>query len=155
MYAHGSPDIDHSASPNLRVGDADREATAERLRRNHAEGRIDVQEFQERLDGCYQATTAGQLQELVADLPRDDQRVPLHFGTRRLLWLVPIVAAVIVFSALHDDHGPHALLFLLPLFLLARALFWRRRAWGMRGPRGDGGAAASAFGRTRPGRSTS
>ncbi|MDF2435532.1 MAG: hypothetical protein JWP44_5165 [Mucilaginibacter sp.] len=142
MYAHSPSDADHSANPNLRVGDAEREATADRLRRNHAEGRLDVQEFQERLDRCYEATTAGQLQELVADLPRNEQRPPRHYGHRRLLWLVPIVAAVIAFSALHDGHGPHGLLILLPLFFLARLLFWRRRAWDMRGPRGGGGAQA-------------
>src|SRR5438067_13296420 len=57
--------------PNLRAADADREATAERLRKNHAEGRLDMTEFQQRLERCYEAKTLGALEELVTDLPRE------------------------------------------------------------------------------------
>jgi hypothetical protein len=45
--------------PNLRVGDADREQVAERLRKSHAEGRLDLSEFQQRLEHCYAARTLG------------------------------------------------------------------------------------------------
>ena len=36
--------------PAIRAGDADRERTAERLRESHAEGRLDLDEFQQRLE---------------------------------------------------------------------------------------------------------
>ena len=62
-WVHARPD------PNLRAADADREATSERLRRHHAEGRLDAEEFQERVDRCYQAKTVGELEQLVTDLP--------------------------------------------------------------------------------------
>ena len=66
-------DTTHWAHPrrdsNQRAGDADREATSERLRRHHAEGRLDADEFQERVERCYQAKTVGELDQLVTDLP--------------------------------------------------------------------------------------
>ena len=54
-------DLHAQRDPNLRAADADREATGERLRRHHAEGRLDTEELQERIDRCYQARTIGDL----------------------------------------------------------------------------------------------
>ena len=132
MY-DSSTDIDSS----LRVGDADREATAERLRHHHAEGRIDIEEFQQRLDRCYQATTAGQLQELVADLPSEARRPPRYFGPPRLIPMVPILLAVFVVAAVTG--GGHGFLFLFLLFPLTRLLLFSRRGWSMRGSRWGAG----------------
>jgi hypothetical protein len=53
----------------LRVGNAEREATLERLRDAHAEGRLDIDEFYARLDTVYDAKTYGELDAVVADLP--------------------------------------------------------------------------------------
>lgn len=55
--------------PELRAGDADRERTAELLRRAHTEGRLDLDEFDTRLDQAYRAKTLGELAELTRDLP--------------------------------------------------------------------------------------
>lgn len=55
--------------PDLRVGDAEREVTLERLRQAHGEGRLDVDEFYTRLDDVYRARTFGELDALVVDLP--------------------------------------------------------------------------------------
>ena len=60
--------------PNLRASDADREATADRLRQHHTDGRLDQDEFQERLDRCFAAKTVGELAELTRDLPDDPAR---------------------------------------------------------------------------------
>jgi hypothetical protein len=119
--------------------------TAERLRHHHAEGRIDVEEFQARLDRCYHATTAGQLQQLVADLPRDEYHAPLPFGRRRLIRWVPILVAILAFAAVTAGHGPHGFLVVFLVFLLARLFLAPRRMWGMRGPRG--GARQQAYDR--------
>src|SRR5262249_2818389 len=51
--------------PNLRAADADRERVAERLRAGHAEGRLDIDELQERLERCFESKTLGELRELV------------------------------------------------------------------------------------------
>jgi hypothetical protein len=138
MYDRNPYETDGQLDANVRVGDADREATAERLRHHHAEGRIDMDEFQKRLDLCYRAKTVGQLRELVADLPPDPQRVPRYlgrrFGPRGLIPLVPILVAILVVSVV-SGHGPHGLIFLFLLFPLTRFFLWRGRRWNLRGLR--------------------
>jgi hypothetical protein len=118
----------------LRAGDADRERAAERLRTGHAEGRLDLTEFQERLERCYEAKTLGQLSELVRDLPRQvDRRAVGLPGPRWMLTpLVLILAALIAISAVSG----HPVFFMfLPLFFLWRLTSWRRRRWWW--PRAD------------------
>jgi hypothetical protein len=53
----------------LRASDAERTATADLLRRHHAEGRLDTAELEERIERCYAAKTRGDLAALTADLP--------------------------------------------------------------------------------------
>jgi hypothetical protein len=55
----------------LRASDADRERTVEQLRRHHADGRLDLEEFSERMDRAYAAKTLAELDELMTDLPQD------------------------------------------------------------------------------------
>jgi hypothetical protein len=131
MYEH---DIDSHA--DMRVGDSERETTANRIREAHAEGRLDVEEFQQRLDGCYAAKTAGELRALVADLPGDRgdrQRFsPFAFAGRRGLFgwpafpIIPILLVLIVISA--SVHG-HFLWIIFPLFFLSRWFLWGPRYW--------------------------
>jgi hypothetical protein len=56
-------------APQLRASDADRERVAEILRDALAEGRLDMAEFEERLDATYQARTYGELAPITRDLP--------------------------------------------------------------------------------------
>jgi hypothetical protein len=65
----GEPD------PSIRAADADRDAVADRLRTAHAEGRLTVEEFGERLDAAFAARTMGELAGLTADLPAERARV--------------------------------------------------------------------------------
>ncbi|WP_445401357.1 DUF1707 SHOCT-like domain-containing protein [Streptomyces sp. LE64] len=53
----------------LRASDADRDQVAERLREAVAEGRLDLEEFGERLEAAYEARTYGELELLTRDLP--------------------------------------------------------------------------------------
>ena len=53
----------------MRAADADREATAERLRVALAEGRLDLGEYDDRLRQAYGAKTYSELDELLTDLP--------------------------------------------------------------------------------------
>jgi hypothetical protein len=53
----------------MRASDSDREKIAARLRDAHAEGRLTITEFQDRLDALYKAQTYGELEPLVRDLP--------------------------------------------------------------------------------------
>ena len=56
-------------APELRASDADRERVAEVLRDAVAEGRLDMEEFEERLEATYKARTYGELTPITRDLP--------------------------------------------------------------------------------------
>lgn len=56
----------------MRVGTAEREATAARLNEAFEEGRLTLAEHDERLSACFSAVTRGDLRALVVDLPGDD-----------------------------------------------------------------------------------
>ncbi|WLW54693.1 DUF1707 domain-containing protein [Streptomyces sp. YU58] len=56
-------------APELRASDADRERVAEVLQDALAEGRLDMEEFEERLDATYKARTYGELAPITRDLP--------------------------------------------------------------------------------------
>ncbi|GAA2996453.1 DUF1707 domain-containing protein [Streptosporangium longisporum] len=63
---------------DIRAGDDDRERIAETLRVAVTEGRISIEELNERLDRTYAARTRGELDAVVADLPgANDPPVPL------------------------------------------------------------------------------
>lgn len=53
----------------MRAADDDRERYAERVREGLAEGRLDLNEMDERLRQVYRAKTFGDLDRLIADLP--------------------------------------------------------------------------------------
>jgi hypothetical protein len=120
----------------LRAGDRDRDGIADVLREQHVAGRLDADEFQERLDRAYAAKTFAELDELVGDLPRSEpaaraQRAQRAWRARGL----PVVALVaLVVAAVVLSHG-HLLWLALPLFFfVGRPLLWgttsRRGGWG-------------------------
>ena len=55
---------------NLRVGDADREAAAGQLREHYADGRLTLDELNERLDQTFAAKTKADLNTVMRDLPQ-------------------------------------------------------------------------------------
>lgn len=61
-------------SPEMRASDADRDRVAAVLREHTAQGRITMEEFNERLEHLYQSKTYGELQRLTSDLPDVDLR---------------------------------------------------------------------------------
>jgi hypothetical protein len=113
----------HRHGPNesgLRAGDRDRDAIADVLREQHLAGRLETEEFQERLDRCYSAKTRAQLDELVADLPRHElvrsDRRPFRWPA---LALVPLLIGAIALSR------GHLLWLAIPLFFFVmRPLLW-------------------------------
>jgi uncharacterized protein DUF1707 len=54
---------------NVRVGDADREAVAAQLREHYADGRLTLEELNERLDQAFAAKTRADLTTVLRDLP--------------------------------------------------------------------------------------
>ncbi len=58
---------------NVRVGDADREAIAAQLREHYADGRLTLDELNERLDQTFAAKTKADLDTVMRDLPYTTQ----------------------------------------------------------------------------------
>jgi hypothetical protein len=58
---------------NVRVGDADRDATAAQLREHYADGRLTLDELNERLDQTFAAKTKADLNTVMRDLPHPAQ----------------------------------------------------------------------------------
>src|SRR3954447_26985573 len=107
-----------AASPALRASDADRERVAAALRRHHLDGRLDTDELQERLGACYSARTLGELEPLLAHVPRPGRPAAPGRGAGgpplgRRPGAAPAVLAVVVLLALatlgalaHGHPGP-------------------------------------------------
>jgi len=55
---------------NVRVGDADRDAVAAQLREHYADGRLTLEELNERLDQTFAAKTKADLNTVMRDLPQ-------------------------------------------------------------------------------------
>jgi hypothetical protein len=76
---------------SLRASDADREAVVAILGDSHEEGRLSLDEMQDRVTAAYKAGTIGQLKNLVRDLPvkpsrrKADSTRPSTSGKRRKL----------------------------------------------------------------------
>jgi hypothetical protein len=88
------------AEPDVRASDEDRERAAERLRRAASDGRLTVDELEERLQATYAARTQGELVPLLADVPDAGPRspVPVRRGEGGTRWLVSVMGG-------HDRTG--------------------------------------------------
>ena len=64
------------SEPTLRASDAEREHHADLLREHAAQGRLTLDELDERLDRVYAARTVAELAPVVADLPRPEAPRP-------------------------------------------------------------------------------
>lgn len=90
----GSTAGDRTTHVGLRVSDAERDAAAAELAEHLKEGRLDTAEFDERVGLAVTARTRGDLDRLLADLPRPAQAQPPAPG--RPVWAFPL-AAIAVF----------------------------------------------------------
>lgn len=79
-----------TTSPGIRASDADREQVVEILRAQTAQGRLTLEELQERTGAAYTARTWHELRRLTSDLPVEpvferDDRSRLPAGEERPL----------------------------------------------------------------------
>jgi hypothetical protein len=65
----GSWSAPRSGARDVRASDAEREAVVERLRAHFAEGRLDHDELEERVEAAYRAKMRSELDGLLRDLP--------------------------------------------------------------------------------------
>jgi len=151
---------------NVRVGDADREAIAAQLREHYADGRLTLDELNERLDHTFAAKTTADLDAVMRDLPhvprpvgaplvgsagsgwdsdggysRQSRRFGAFAPALGLMWAFLILGALMLFGLGGGDR-PLAIVVLLAVFALLKRLFSfgvRRGGGGGRGRRGGGG----------------
>jgi hypothetical protein len=90
--------------PALRASDADRERTADILRRAAGDGRLTMEELEERLDVVYETRTHAELERLTADVvvpdsPATASRMPVRRdGEGARNWLIAVMSG-------HDRKG--------------------------------------------------
>jgi len=91
--------------PALRASDADRERTADILRRAAGEGRLTMEELEERLQITYETRTHAELEKLTADVvvPGEQQAASSRMPVRRdgpepKNWLISVMSG-------HDRKG--------------------------------------------------
>jgi len=65
------------ANPNMRVSHAERTDVADRLSKHYGDGRLDEEEFNERLDRAMKAKTQSDLDGLFDDLPEPELPRPV------------------------------------------------------------------------------
>jgi hypothetical protein len=141
----------------LRIGDSEREAAASVLREHYAAGRLTFEEFNQRLDAAFAATTQSQLRLVTRDLPhagmptatgpltaagpyreRARQRcgsAPSR-GFGMLSAVIALIATLLLVVSLHLDFlWPGRLVIFLAIFAAVRTLMRRifRQANGARG----------------------
>jgi hypothetical protein len=113
--------------PRLRISDSDRERAMADLAGHYADGRLDHEEYDERLDAIWTARTRSDLAVLFSDLPRPAAPPPVSrrpgppagSGKRRFrLPLMPVLALLIVLSILL--HAPLWLLIFPMMFFMGR-----------------------------------
>jgi hypothetical protein len=144
--------------PDLRIGDSEREAAAAVLREHYAQGRLSLEEFNQRLDATFAATTRRQLGQVSQDLPhiglpsaglaQSAQAGPRRERSRRgygypprFLRLVPVIVALatlwILTIELHLGAFPwpgRLAIFVAVLAFARRIMRWMwRQASGTRG----------------------
>jgi Domain of unknown function (DUF1707) len=107
------------SGPGLRVSDAERDVVATELSEHFQVGRLDQDEFDERLTLALRARTRGDLAGLLADLPAQRRpspvparpavpRGPQPGADYRLLpLLIPVIFATIIAFGFAAHGGPH------------------------------------------------
>jgi Domain of unknown function (DUF1707) len=133
----------------MRASDSDREKVVEILGAAYTEGRLALDEFDDRTTAAYAAKTWGELRQLTSDLPAgaslDSQRaaaapdgippsLPPAGPPSRGILIVPFVPVALVLLIL--AMSAHAALLFVPLLIVLFVLRASRRGHG-RGPRGN------------------
>lgn len=127
----------------IRASDADREYVAERLRDAAAEGRIMADELEHRLGATFSARTYGELNAVLADLPREHQanhaapRIPLRLRPASVVALVVLfpmalaAAAAVMVAIVALFTAWTVAVTLAAVFLGPRARVLRRGPWAI------------------------
>ena len=117
--------------PRMRAGDKDRQRVVEQLGKHFAEGRLTVEEFDERAVRAHASVYLDELPGLTADLPRDPEphrrptKSPMRVPSSMFVVLLVMLLAWSLVAAVVYSAPPFLALLLLFLFLRHRR--WSRR----------------------------
>lgn len=148
-------DPEMTGNGEIRASDQDRERVVEVLRTNYSEGRLNLEEFDQRVAGAYESKTLGDLFNLTSDLPGEIRLGPEPSAAapsareetpgpaRRLPFLIPALFALLVLASFawggigYRGHHHYATFFPWPLLVflvifLGRGRRWHRNGRGLR-----------------------
>ena len=119
--------------PRMRAGDKERQRVVEQLGKHFGEGRLTVEEFDDRIVRAHGSVYLDELPALTADLPRDPEpyrpqaptRPPRRVPAGVLLLFLAMLLSWSMVAAVVYGAPPLFALFLLFLFLRHRR--WSRR----------------------------
>ena len=116
--------------PRMRAGDKDRQRVVEQLGKHFGEGRLTVEEFDERVIRAHASVYLDELPALTADLPRDPEppRRPTRSAVRVPGMLVLLIAMLLAWSIVAAVvYSVPPLFGLFVLFLFIRHMRCSRR----------------------------
>jgi Domain of unknown function (DUF1707) len=123
----------------MRVSDAERTDVANTLIRHYADGRLDEEEYNERLAKANTAKTRADLAPLLTDLPPLDTGLPVPSPPprpRQMSWVIPVAVALAVAWTLSGllslfFFHPHLFRpgFPWPIVLVVAFVLFRRHRW--------------------------
>jgi hypothetical protein len=127
----------------MRASDQDREHVVETLRTHYTEGRLNLEEFDERVARAYESKTLGELLDLTTDLPGEvslgpvkapaepERETGLSRLPRGLLPLAAALGALVLVSSIAwsgiANQGHHHYVVVFPWPLLLILFFFLRR----------------------------
>ena len=117
--------------PRMRAGDKDRQRVVEQLGKHFGEGRLTVEEFDERIVRAHASVYLDELPALTADLPGDPQpqyRRPTRSSMRVPYVFVLLMAMLLAWSMVAAvRYGAPPVFPLILLFMFLRHRRWSRR----------------------------
>jgi len=116
--------------PRMRAGDKDRQRVVENLGKHFGEGRLTIEEFDERLVRAHASVYLDELPALTVDLPRDPE--PQSRPTRSAVRVPPVVFVLLAMLLAWTMvaavvYGAPPFFALVLLFLFLRHRRWSRR----------------------------
>ncbi len=123
-----APPAEPVRDPDLRVSQSERDEVAAELARHFADGRLTIEEYEERIEAALAARTGHDLEPLLADLPSRERAAapprPVGHPRRRSArrgWSTARVVAIAAVVVLAITAGPWALWLLWPAFVFTGA----------------------------------
>jgi Domain of unknown function (DUF1707) len=122
----------------LRIGDAERDSAIAALGDHFAAGRLNTEEFEERVDQAIRARFNDDLEPLFVDLPRtaeptmearSNRQSDAHLAWSPLVWLAPLLVVCAVVTAVILS-APWLVWMFLWVFLITRLVRHRRGYFG-------------------------